>query len=278
MRKKISILAVLIPVLFNSCEEVVNIKLDTQSPKLVVDAALVWIKGTDGKNQTIKLSSTTGYYQQEIPKVTQATVYMVNSANVRFDFLEELDLNKPTGRYTCTNFIPVIGETYTLTILYKGETYEGIETLIPVNKIEDIEQRDDLGINRDEYGIKVNFKDPFNQKNYYLFSFETANRKFPDYEVFDDQFFEGNLGFGVFSDAKSKVGDHIKIKLRGVSQRYFNYMKILIGTADGGQDGPFGPIPSSNIRGNMINKTVNANYCLGYFSLSEADELNYILK
>lgn len=278
MKKIISIIAILTVILFSSCEKVITVDLDTQPPRLVIDAALVWVKGTDGKNQTIKLTTTTGYYQQTIPKVSNATVYVTNSANVRFNFLEEPNTNGPTGKYTCNNFAPVVGETYTLTVINNGATYEGTEKLIAVNKIEDVEQKNDLGLNKDQYGIKVNFRDPANQNNFYLFSFETVTRKFPDYEVFDDQFFQGKLGFGVFSDAESKTGDNIKVKFRGVSERYFNYMKIIIATADGGADGPFAPVPSSNIRGNMINKTNNSNYCLGYFSLSESDQIDYVLK
>ncbi len=278
MKKIISIISILTVILFNSCEKVVNVKLETQSPRLVVDAALIWVKGTNGKVQTIKLSTTTGFYQQETPKVSNATAYITNSANVKFDFLEEPSTNGNSGKYTCTNFIPVIGETYTLTVIYKGETYEGKERLIAVNQIENIEQRDDFGVNRDEYAIKVNFKDPINQNNYYLFSYETVTRKFPSYDAFDDRFIEGNLGFGVFTDSKLKKGENIHIKLRGISQRYFNYMKILIGTANGDSNAVFATVPSSNIRGNMINKTNSTNYCLGYFSFSETDQLIYILK
>ncbi|MEJ7692656.1 DUF4249 domain-containing protein [Daejeonella sp.] len=278
MRKILSIISTLTVILFSSCEKIVNVDLETQAPRLIVDAALIWVKGTDGKVQTIKLTTTTGYYQQEMPKVSNATVYITNSANVRFDFLEEPGTNGITGRYTCIKFIPKIGETYTLTVIYKGETYEGKETLIAVNPIENVEQRDDFGLNRDEYGIKVNFRDPVNQNNYYLFSYKTANRKFPSYDAFDDQFIDGNLGFGVFADAKSKKGDSINIKFSGISQRYFNYMKILIGTSNADSNGIFATVPSSNIRGNMINKTNGTNYCLGYFSFSETDQSNYILK
>lgn len=278
MKKIISIISILAVVLFSSCEKVITVKLDTQSPKLVIDAALVWVKGTNGRVQTIKLSTTTGYYQEEIPKVGNATVYITNSANVRFNFLEEPSTNGFSGRYTCTNFIPVMGETYTLTVINKGETYVGTEKLIAVNPIEDVEQRDDFGVNKDEYAIKVFFKDPIEQNNFYLLSYETANRKFPSYDAFDDLIINGNLGFGLFTESKLKKGGNVQIKLRGISQRYYNYVRKLIGTANGDANAVFATVPSSNIRGNMINKTDENNYCLGYFSFSESEVLNYTIK
>jgi len=37
-----------------SCEDVVEVNLEEAQPRLVVDAALQWKKGTTGERQTIK--------------------------------------------------------------------------------------------------------------------------------------------------------------------------------------------------------------------------------
>lgn len=275
MKNLFLIIVIFLGFLFSSCEKVIDVDLAGEPPRLVIDAALTWVKGTDGKNQSITLSTTGDYFATEIPKVSGAIVYVNNTANTRFDFIEESN-NK--GKYTCTNFNPVIGETYTLTVISNGETYKGQEKLIAVNEILDVEQRDDFGVNKDEYAIRVNFQDAANQTNFYVMSYKSPASVYPIFEVFDDQFFEGNETFGLFSDDKLKKGDAIDIKLTETSERYFNYMKILTSTAAGGGGGPFRPSPSSIIRGNMVNQTNANNFCLGYFSVSEVDTLTYTLK
>ena len=76
-------------IFLTTCEEVVDVHLSTAAPRLVVDATINCNRGTTGTVQTIKLSSTTGYYQSEIPKVSGATVFIKNSANQVFNFIEE---------------------------------------------------------------------------------------------------------------------------------------------------------------------------------------------
>ncbi|MFY7758329.1 MAG: DUF4249 domain-containing protein, partial [Flavobacterium stagni] len=79
MKKYISLFV--LALMFISCEDVVNVDLETAAPKLVIDANILWNKGTVGNEQTIKLSTTTGYYNTETPKVSGATVYITNSTN-----------------------------------------------------------------------------------------------------------------------------------------------------------------------------------------------------
>ena len=68
MKKYISLFV--LALMFICCEDVVNVDLETAAPKLVIDANILWNKGTVGNEQTIKLSTTTGYYSSETPKVS----------------------------------------------------------------------------------------------------------------------------------------------------------------------------------------------------------------
>ncbi|GAL81396.1 hypothetical protein JCM19274_2472 [Algibacter lectus] len=54
MNKIIYIL--LISLSFTACEDVIDLELNSAEPRLVIDASLKWIKGTDGKNQFIRLT------------------------------------------------------------------------------------------------------------------------------------------------------------------------------------------------------------------------------
>ena len=55
------ITAIIFSFFLHSCEEVIDVDLKTEKPRLVVDAGINWYKGTAGEQQKIKLTTTTGY-------------------------------------------------------------------------------------------------------------------------------------------------------------------------------------------------------------------------
>ena len=131
-----NIICLLAIVLFASCETKVDIPLNTANPKLVIDANILWQKGTSGTTQKIKLTTTTDFYSSTIPVVSGATVLITNSANTVFQFIETPN----TGEYVCTNFNPVINENYTLSIQYAGQNYSATEKLLATPSINSVEQ------------------------------------------------------------------------------------------------------------------------------------------
>ncbi len=104
----------------------------------------------------IKLTTTTDYYNPVIPVVSGATITIRNSANKVFTFIEI----PQTGKYVCTNFEPVINETYVLTVISGGNTYVATETLKSVAPITRIVQTNDGGISKDEIEVKAYYNDP----------------------------------------------------------------------------------------------------------------------
>jgi Domain of unknown function (DUF4249) len=272
MKKLLFIISVLTCI---SCEQVVNVDLNTAVPRLVVEASINWEKGTSGNLQTIKLTTTAGYYNKVIPKVSGAIVSVKNSSNTVFDFVEEVSNDFPSGKYTCNNFIPTIGENYSLMVIHNGQTYVAQEKLMATPEIKDIDQRNDLGLSNDEIGIKVNFIDFPNDTNFYLFLLETAVNPFPQYQITDDQFNEGNIVSWLYSNKNLKKDNLMNFTLYGVSETYHNYMRVLLSNSTGG--GQFQP-PPTKVKGNIINQTEKDNYALGYFRLSETDSYRYTVK
>ncbi|GEP51314.1 hypothetical protein FNO01nite_19860 [Flavobacterium noncentrifugens] len=275
MKKSFALLLLLFTAaFFTGCEDVVNVDLDEAAPRLVVDAAINWQKGTAGNEQKIKLSTSTGYYDSNIPTVSGAVVNIKNSLGTTFDFIETVP---NSGEYICSTFVPQINETYTLTVISNGQTLTATETLKPVPPIDKIEQetKPGFGDEGDAIEVKVYFTDNGFARDFYMLRFKSSRKAIPEFNIEDDEFFQGNQVFGLYRDSDLEPGDNLDITLYGISERYGNYMNILLGIADGG--GPFS-VPPATLRSNLVNQTNFDNYVFGYFTLSETDHVNYAIE
>lgn len=273
MSKKL--ILILATALLISCEEIVTPDLQNATPRLVIDAAIDWEKGTLGNVQKIRLTTTTGFYQAEVPIVSGATVIVTNSVNTVFNFIET---NPGTGQYVCNNFVPIIGETYKLKVTHNGTIYTSEEKLTQTPILQnDVEQINDLGLNSDEIGVRIKCTDIANQENFYLLKVESSVSAFPIFDYQPDLYSQGNLLYFIYANEKLKKDSQVNFKLSGVSERYYTYMKILIGNADGAANGPF-QVPPTRIRGNIKNLNNDEDYPIGYFSLSESSRITYIVK
>ncbi len=273
--KHIFYITVLIASLFlASCEEVVEIDLNTAAPRLVIDARINWQKGTTGSEQTIRLTTTAPYYNSGVPAVNGATVFITNDTGSVFTFNEVGN----TGYYTCLNFVPVINGHYTLTVIHAGQTYTAEETLYAVPEIGEVVQRADGGFLGDNIEVKFFFQDNAIEDNFYLVRFDTPVLPYPDYDALDDKFVEGNEMFDFIDNEDFAAGQPLGLNLYGISERYYNYMSQIISIAEGGAgSGPF-QTPPVNVTGNIINTTNPGSPALGYFSLSEMDKVDYVIQ
>ena len=268
--KKIALLFLLIA--FSGCQDEVNVDLDTAAPRLVIDANILWQKGTVGNEQAIKLSMTTDYYSPVVPPVLGATVFITNSSNTVFNFTDS-DNN---GEYICTNFVPVINETYTLTVQVNGITYTATEKLLATPTVDDVQQTTVQGIGQDLIQVKFFFQDNGNEENNYFVSVLKAPLVVPEWGVIEDEFFQGNQMFGFYTDEDLEAGNSLHFELQGISQRYYNYLNKLINiTSNGGN--PFAT-PPATLRGNIVNTSNSDDFPFGYFHLSELDTKDYIVQ
>ena len=271
MKKFISIILILISL--TSCEDVVDLNLNTSEPRLVIDASINWLKGTSGNEQKIKLTLTAPYFNTTVPAANGAQILVTDSDNNTFNFVEESN----TGIYKNNNFIPEINKTYTLQINYEGETYTATETLKSVVPIDYVEQINDGGFSGNETELKAYYTDPAYEENYYFFEFKSNVIEIPSLEVYKDEFTNGNQIFGFYSEEDLNPGDQVIIRNYGISQRFYDFMFLLLQQNSTDSGGPFETQPAT-IRGNIINQTNSENFPLGYFRLSEVDELIYTVE
>jgi hypothetical protein len=259
--------------LVSGCSKVINVKLPTAASKLVIDASIDWAKHTTGNEQRIYLSTTTGYYNETFPAVSGAKIAITNATNTVFTFNE----TSKAGEYLCTNFKPVVGQSYRLSVTVDQVTYVATDTLMATPDIDlDIVQNDKGGMSADEMEIQYSYMDDGSRENYYMRRIKTNRVAYPILEMESDENFQGRKITAFYSHKDLKSGDSANVKLYGTSRRFFDYFRKVL-NASGNNDSPF-PTTPTQARGNIINQSNADDYPLGYFRLSEVAVRNYIFK
>jgi hypothetical protein len=270
--KKKALLIITLVFLF-SCDDVIDVNLNEAEPRLVIEASINWLKNTTGDQQSIKLTLSASFFDETVPPANGALIQVTDSNSTVFEFIEDGN----SGIYKNNAFIPIIDKTYTLIVNYNNEVYTATETLKSIVPIDFVEQNNEGGFSGDEIEIKAYYTDPANVENYYFFEFISNIPVVPTLEVYEDRFTDGNQIFGFYTEEDLQTGDQVTIRNHGTSQRFYEFMFILLqqGSVDSG--GPFETQPAT-VRGNCINLTNPDNFPLGYFRLSEVDEITYIIE
>lgn len=253
-------------ILFTSCTDVIEVEVPEAEPKLVVEASIDWEKGTDGSLQTIKLSLSTPYFDaDQLNPVTEALVQVTNnSTGAVFNFVNQND-----GTYTISSFVPVVGDEYSLEVVYNNETYTATETLMPVVDIDEVYQSLDQGFDKEALEVNVLFTDPVGIENFYLMKFQRQGGYLAELFDISDEFTDGNQMSVFYEDEEFVVGDLVDIHLYGISKQYYNYIRLLIEQSS--DSGPFATIPAQ-LKGNCINTTNSENNAFGYFRLTQVSK------
>ena len=264
--------------LTGSCTDVIDIEVPEAAPRLVIEASMDWIKGTSGSQQSIKLSTSTPFFDNLVENpATGAIVKVINDTDSR----EVIFTDQNNGNYVTNEFVPVMGQSYTLEILYENEIYLASETMTPVTDITSVFQTRENGFDKDALEVNIEFNDPKDIKNFYLTKFQRRGDLLQTLFDVKDEFTDGNK-MSIFyekinnddtGETEFVPGDIVDIGLNGISEQYFNYIKLLI-QQSGGAGGPFSTTPAE-IKGNCVNINSPENYAFGYFRLSEVDKRVY---
>jgi len=278
MQNNIRTTILLLAIVLTSCEDVIDVPVQTAATRLVIEASLDWEKGTAGNEQSINLRRSTAFFDtSSTTAATGASVMVTNdTSGETFVFTD-----RNNGEYTTTEFVPMIGQSYTMEVIYNGETYRANETLNAVPEITDLFQDREDGFNDEELELHVVFTDPPEEGNSYLFIFQKKGELLPELEVGYDEFVNGNEIDWWYEleddedtdrDETLKPGDVVDIEMYGISEAYKDYMEILIDQIGG--VGLFEATPVS-VKGNCVNQTNPENYAHGYFRLTEVNKTSY---
>jgi len=260
-----------------SCQEVIDIELEDGETRLVVDALFEVSTEEEGSlpyaENGIKLSLTAPYFDEEIPSVSDAVVYITNLSDQSITYFEESD---ESGFFTVENggtFIPEFDVDYELTVVYNNETYVSTTQLIPSVSIDSLAQEDGVLFEGNEIEVVVEFTDEAPREDYYLIDFD-----FDLYVLTEDTFYQGQtFNFSYYYEMEdAMVGKEIEIKISGIDENYYNYFNLLLEQTS--QDGNPFQSPPTLLKGNILNTTNADNYAFGYFRISESDTEYIVIK
>jgi hypothetical protein len=264
---KLGVLLIIIGLL-NSCTDVIDVNVPNGGARLVVDASINWQKGTSGETQTINLRESTAFFDNN-PNVpvtgASVTVTKENDGSI-FVFADQNN-----GSYTTTDFVPELNASYTLEILYNGNSYTATETLIAAPVINRIEQT--IADGDTDIQLLVFIDDLADVENYYLSEFTTSILSLPFLRVISDELTDGNEIFFENNNENYVAGVTVGINVYGISQRYYDYISILIQQSGSDEGGPF-PTTPVQLKGNVNDSHEEV---LGYFRLGEFDTTSYTI-
>lgn len=231
----------------SACQDVIEVPLDNTNPRLMVEGTVTNASGP----YYVTLSETGDFYSTApAPKVTNAVVTISDDAG-NSEVLTHL-ADKP-GTYATSNLQGVVGRTYYLTVVHKGQTYQSESKLQPVTNIDKLEVRFVKESVTKEEGYYIYFfaKEPQGETNYYRFMIyenDSLYNSINDLLITNDDFIKGdieNLELGY----PFQLNDVVRLEMHSITKEVYDYYLGIINVYnnDGGLFSPPPVNPPSNI-------------------------------
>ena len=259
--KKIFLLLLFLSLSY-SCEDVIEVDLPVDQPRLVVDA-LVRIGDVQSPTTVVRiLASTTSSFFEDVSPAQLDEISILNTeSNVEIQLTEETVGSGIYRRVIATDFLT--SGQLVLKINFENQLYEATTSFVPSVPIDNLVQGTTTLFSDDETEIIISYTDTPDQVDFYLFDFN-----FDEYLVSEDTFYPGqSFQFSYFYEPGLAPDTELEVGIMGADEPFYNYMTQLIVQA-GGDQGPF-QTPAATVKGNIVNTTNSDNFALGYFALSE---------
>lgn len=243
MRGKIlTVLGILLILFSGACEKVVDIDLQQEETKLVIDAEFCDIL----ENHTVRISRSRSLTDtSQFSGVSGAQVEIRSSTGQTYKF----NATGP-GIYRSSRLRGNPGMAYTLKVQFDGKVYEASSTMPRSVKPDSISFKKLSFPGDDKVYPAINYKDPSDLRNYYRILLR-INSVFTGSMVAEDRFNNGNnvseLIF--YEGAKLKTGDKLEVELICIDPNVYKYFFSL--SQMNGNGGP--PIAPDNPVSNITN-------------------------
>ncbi len=251
--KVFSAITFILVFLFCSCQKVVNLKLNTIPPQIVIQGEIT----DSGAPYSITINQTVDFYASNtFPPVSGAVVIISDDAGESDSLIEYTP-----GIYSTQGLLGKPGRTYTLSVTVQGKNYTAVSTMpMPVN-LDSVSFELTSGFGVKRINAIVNFQDPPGVPNYYQFQ-EYINGQLFNKEIFifDDRLSDGKYISATLRTDSSYLneGDVLKLNMFSIDKNVYNYfLQLRQSSGTGAFNSTASPAnPTTNITGGA----------LGYFS------------
>ncbi|MEX0685813.1 MAG: DUF4249 domain-containing protein [Balneolales bacterium] len=250
MSYKVYLLFVIMTVLsMASCEKIVNIDLNSSSPKYVIEGSV-----TNTSSHQIKITQSKNFDEEnEFEGVDHAEVIISDDEDN-----SEILMPVGSGMYQGDDDYGRPGRTYTLTVNINEETFTSSSRMPEPVNFDSLYTEDVTFFGETLKLINALYSDPKGIENYYRHVLYVNGEKSNSIFVSSDAFFEGKdmerpLPYGDFEDGLVE-GDQVLVEMQSIDKQVYEYFATLIKTINRSEASPANP--ASNINGGA----------LGYFS------------
>ena len=289
MKKYIYLILSIVPLF--SCEDVIDVELQSAETRLVVNGLLRVDFSQEFVPVEIRVSETTSFFENNVPTTldNNAVIFYGQPDPNAPEILENLatssltEMESGSGIYVPDPTFDADQRIRTQSILpntvfilifeHKGRRYVARTPFSSTVPIENLEQGDETLFDEDDIEIKITFTDTPDVENYYVFDFGES-----EFLALDDQFIDGQeFEFSYFPERDLEAGNELEVSILGADQEFFNYMDLLVEQTE--NDGGVFDTPAVTVRGNIFDVTgldnelifdnVNRpnDFPLGYFAV-----------
>jgi hypothetical protein len=248
MSKKISILFIASVIAFSSCTKVIDLKLNSQNPQIVVEGNIT----NEAGPYTVKLTKTIDFSQPNVfPTVNDAIVKISDGT------ITETLIETSPGIYQTSMLVGTPGKTYSLNIQADGKTITSQATMpaiVPLDSIVFIEDQFVVGGNEPEFLVVPRYLDPITPGNNYRFVLTINDTLDKTFVAYNDDLTNGLQSQRPYfsQDAIMNLGDTVQMEMQCIDVPMYNY---YLGINSNSQTTPANP--TNNLTGDA----------LGYFSV-----------
>ena len=226
-----------------SCEEVININLNSTEPKVVIEGFI-----TDNKSPLlVKITKSQDYFNQ-------SPFLPVNSANVIVKYQDRAEslMDKGDGNYYSINPIGIFGNTYTLDVTIPGNNFTGTVELPPPVPIDTVYFKQGV-FKSDSLNIFVEFHDPAKTENFYrLIIFRNRFYAINDYYLTNDAFTDGEKVVLPVYYRYFAPKDTVIVELLNLEKNTYKYLKGLSENIRQGVNSNAPGNPPTNLTGGAL--------------------------
>jgi|GEM_PF-660207 hypothetical protein len=281
-------LALLCALLCAACQDVIDVTLQNDQPRLVVEGIIERKAGErDSAFQRIKLTRSIGFFDGvRPPLVRDAEVRIISSDGRQW----RLNFSERDSAFVTNNLVVEEKVGYKLQVQYNGDIYEtGFDSARRGGTLDSVYARPRRASPFDTtrgLTIAADFTDPADVTNFYFIKLFKNGRDALEIRpgnqfatVRADKFFNGETlrGLEPQSNIVFQPGDTALVKVISIGESLYEYLRALFIQTQGGGGGTFNP-PPAPIRSNVRNISNPDRFPLGYFGVGWTSQRTLIVQ